>query len=187
MYIRRLFNELQYSACEILGSVAPLTLVANQYEWATSHQFEHHDTRTDYMRSFPCMSTERLRDQAIGKCQGRFTCMAAGHTLAPHNQQQQRIQLLCHSNINVSVNTTSKPRDHEKRKSFKTGDPANSGFSKTQLLIVSRYALALLSINTLEKVRESLFPLFQKTGPKASYARRVSTILFGGVMLQAAM
>jgi hypothetical protein len=30
MYIRRIFNELQYSTCEILGIVAPPTLVANQ-------------------------------------------------------------------------------------------------------------------------------------------------------------
>jgi hypothetical protein len=42
---------------------------------------------------------------------------------------------------------------HENRNSFKTGEPANSGFSRMQLLIVSRYSLVAESMHdVLEKV-----------------------------------
>jgi hypothetical protein len=68
-------------------------------------------------------------------------------------------------------NTYIRYQRHENRKSFKTGEPANSGLSKMQLFLrQSTYTSGDIDINELEKVREALLPLFQKTGPKPSYA-----------------
>jgi hypothetical protein len=67
-------------------------------------------------------------------------------------------------------NTYIRNQRHENRKSFKTGDPANSGLSKMQLFLgQSTSTSGIIDTNELEKVREALLPLFQKTGPKPSY------------------
>jgi hypothetical protein len=53
---------------------------------------------------------------------------------------EQTINNIFHSHMHAlkhqrQCQRHTQTQDHEKRKSFKTGEPANSGFSKTQLLI----------------------------------------------------